>query len=281
MAFVHSPFRKLSSLLCLGKRTHGVSKFSFHTYRSSACILRRRVQHYSTEKQEEQGEKITSNTHYGDISQMSTIKKSLLLETPCRRIDATFRSNPVESVLSMIGLEILSIYGTHSMLVLIGMEFSTEFAVAFVINRSLRRLRFPIECIGAFVLTKFLPALKIPKLFSLFRREPSGKILRTLNEYGIAYLISARFCGVISVWLLYLAITRGLDLQPILDYFCERIQQSDSEAITSVQNWWSNYNLSTVLGTWAAAVSLSSIIYPGTIFIIPYVARILASFRFK
>ena len=75
--------------------------------------------------------------------------------------------------------------------------------------------------------------------------QQAGTVARTTaDRYGAAYFLSARYLGVGIVLGLYGAVATGIDVAPYL----ERIGASPA--------------LGTALGTWAAAVTLSSAVYP-------------------
>jgi hypothetical protein len=189
---------------------------------------------------------------------------SSLIERAVARINYSFEHFPREALGCMFAAEILSIYGTHSLLVASGVSVPAEFALAFAMGRPLRRVRFPAEVLLAATLCRAMPALGRIKIAQAMagatpeavrsgwgRASPSvraavGKIGAVVDSYGAAYFIAARWTGVAVVLGLYGGIELGLDVSGALD----------------------RYGLAgygTVLGTWAAAVVLSSACYPLTI----------------
>ena len=148
---------------------------------------------------------------------------------------------------------------------------SADFAVAFAVSRPLRKVRLPVELAVAAGLTRVCPILATVKLSSITnaflvkRDKPSflEKSAKSMNavvdKYGIAYLLASRLTGVSIVLALYHALRMGVDLSPLLS----TLGMSESTGST--------------LGSWAAAVVLSSTMYPLTLsltgVIVPWIAR--------
>ena len=79
---------------------------------------------------------------------------------------------------------------------------------------------------------------------------------QVVDEYGAAYMIGSRLTGVVVIFGLYGAILQGIDVKPVLEKFgIEEVGEA--------------------LGTWAAAVVLSSTIYPATLGMTGYAAPLL------
>eukprot|EP01136_Pigoraptor_vietnamica_P041319 Opistho-1_new@14162 len=213
-----------------------------------------------------------------------------------RLLNTAIRKHPAEAIVSLFSLEILSIYGTHAVLVASGVEFPTEFAVAFVIGRALRRVRLPLELAVAAALTRVFPSLRRIKLTDLkhampliFRpreqqqeqqqqatspslvRRAVGALGDVMDSYGAAYLVSARFVGASIVMSLYTAMRAGgFDAQFIVD----KLEVIGIHAGTGT---------GAVVGTWAGAVVLSSVFYPLTIccsaYLAPNIARLSSALK--
>lgn len=199
-------------------------------------------------------------------------------------INDRITKHPREALAGILCMEIISIYGVHKMMVLSGVQIPAEYALAFAMGRPLRRLRFPVEIIGAGALSRLVPALKRVKITEAvseavpasFREKwssssnnstlrSSGEALgKVIDKYGAAYFISARYLGVAVVWAFYAAILQGFDVTGFLAQY-------------GIQNFGS------VIGTWAAAVNTSAILYPCTIAagaaLSPSIAHITRMFR--
>ncbi|GBG25908.1 Molybdate-anion transporter [Hondaea fermentalgiana] len=167
---------------------------------------------------------------------------------------------PREAIAGIMCMEILGIYGAHQLLVLSGVQVPAEYALAFAMGRPLRRLRFPLELAAAGLLCRIEPALQrvrvtdaIAKAVPQRLRErwssndtlkASGEAVgKAIDGYGAAYFIGARYVGVGVVLTFYAAIMQGFD-------------------VTNFLAGYGFQNFGTVLGTWAAAVSMSAILYP-------------------
>jgi len=84
--------------------------------------------------------------------------------------------------------------------------------------------------------------------------EGFGKIV---DKYGASYFISARWLGVSIVCVIYGAVINGIDVSSFLEQY-------------------GFDKLGDVLGTWAAAVTLSATLYPATILCGGGLAHLLA-----
>lgn len=196
------------------------------------------------------------------IGGLNKRKSMSFMDSLAEDLTGIFTRHPVESVVGLLAMEIVSIYGTHRLIVASGIQVPAEFAVAFAAGRMLRRVRLPIEIAGAAGLKAVVPALSRVKISALIGVVPESirqkvaaneatknarqKLAQILDNYGVSYLIAARWTGVAVVTSMYTCIRYGVDVTPIFEFL--QISQYGS-----------------VLGSWAAAVSLSSILYPFTI----------------
>ena len=179
-----------------------------------------------------------------------------------QRLNHTFERFPQESAVSLLGCEIVSIFGVHQLIQLSGLYIPASFALGFAVSRPFRRVRLPLELIFAAGLRRILPDLAKVKMSTLIGGQvPSSiqtspviqkmkswratqAITDAIDSYGACYFIGARWTGVLSVLLFTTLIEAGIDIQPIIE--------SMGVPVT----------LSNQLGTWAAAVTLSSLLYP-------------------
>ena len=81
-----------------------------------------------------------------------------------------------------------------------------------------------------------------------------------IDNYGAAYMMGSRLAGVGVVCALYALIKQGVDLMPILA--CLGVEEVGS-----------------ALGGYAAAVVLSSALYPATLGVSGYIAPVVAKLR--
>lgn len=215
--------------------------------------------------------KTINNSKNVNIS--SRDQQSSFLNDAADMLNQSFEKYPRDSIACLLTLEILSIYGTHWLIVNSGIiQVPAEFAVAFALNRTLRRVRMPIEFGFAAILSQLVPPLAKVKVTSLLgalpeqlkktfsnheqSRNAREKAQALIDKYGISYLIGARWTGVLSVFSIYSLLRVGVDVAPIFSYL-------------GINEYGS------VLGTWAASVSLSSAFYPFTILFAGYFAPIL------
>ena len=87
-----------------------------------------------------------------------------------------------------------------------------------------------------------------------------GTAKEVIDNYGAAYMMGSRLAGVGVVCAFYALIKQGVDLMPILASF--GVQEVGS-----------------TLGAYAAAVVLSSALYPATLGLSGYVAPVVAKLR--
>ena len=208
-----------------------------------------------------------------------------------RRLNAAIRNHPQESLASLLGLEIATMFSCYGAIQASGVDFPPEFALAFALSRPLRRLRFPVEIAAAGALSRAFPSLRAIEISKLVNVVPKsvrsavsertsgpsddggsgdgstsivGRGLRvvqgTVDRYGAAYFVGARMVGVSIVFVLYQALRMGVDVAPMLE------QLGVSE-------------VGSVLGDWAGAVVLSSSLYPVSISMTAFAAPALARLR--
>lgn len=169
----------------------------------------------------------------------------------------------------MLACEIGSIYSSYLVLQASGLVIPSSFAVGFALSRPLRRLRLPLDLAAAGLLKKAVPALGQLELSELFRglgRTSSvvsnanqslgksfpvwsttmGKLGTMMDDYGASYFFASRWMGALSVLACTGAIEYGgVDvLDSVFDYL------GVSKATGAV------------LGSWALAVTMSSVLYP-------------------
>ena len=221
----------------------------------------------------------------------------------CLQLNESCKHQPAETVTSIMSLEMLSIYGVYQLIQISDMTFPLEFAIAFVINRFVRRFRFPIDIVNARVLASLLPPLKevkilgsIPQIEDLSKKS---KMTDIFNNYGLCYLIASRFGGVVSVCTIYMCLRYGVDVEPFVDWvlsFTSSASDTSSDTLEVVNNqtdalstetttaeqpvsFWEKYNVGEVAGSWAGAVVLSSVLSPAVYLGAPYLATPLHRLR--
>ena len=97
-----------------------------------------------------------------------------------------------------------------------------------------------------------------------------------VDNYGAAYFVAARLTGAASVLSIYGALCYGVDVSAITDFLGftggggGAGEEEGSSALAGIGD---------TLGKWAAAVTLSSALYPATISLTAFVAPALASVR--
>ena len=206
------------------------------------------------------------------------------------------QANPADAALVLISLELSSISAMQGILTLSGVAIPADFAVAYAISRLFRRARLPVELVGAAALRRVVPELADIKLSQLVTgayraassapnapssttttTSPSTSTLTTeaggirgavnravqvVDDYGACYLISARYTGIVSVLGFYGLLRTGIvDIPSIL-------------AAAGVSE------LGNVAGSLAAAVVLTGVLYPATIFVGgAYIAPALGAWR--
>ena len=191
------------------------------------------------------------------------------------RLNGTISEYPVETISTVVGMEICSIYGTFSFFQYYDFQFSADFAFAFGLSRLFRRVRLPVDVLGATALKKCFPVLSKVQLLSILPRKMFkssesprmfGKVTATvrdtINKYGLCYFLSSRFVGVGIVFGLHQAIVAGLDVTSVTVYL------STEQA-----------EVGNVLGTWAGGVVASSILFPMTLVATSYIAPFIGKHR--
>eukprot|EP00127_Corallochytrium_limacisporum_P001939 Clim_evm94s88 gene=Clim_evmTU94s88 len=206
-----------------------------------------------------------------------------ILNTYVSRLNHAFTFHPHESAACMVGMDILSIYGTYTALGLLGLDFSANFALAFALSRTVRRLRLPMELAVAGVLAKMAPQLREVKFSRLIERiigrapqapwenkdgSPTSnrmlglmqKAADLIDHYGLAYMLASRLSGLAVVTTMYMCLEYGIDVVPYLEK-------------------WGFGQVGDVLGQWAAAVVFSAALWPVYIQAVPTAAGIIGRAR--
>jgi hypothetical protein len=178
-----------------------------------------------------------------------------------------FEQFPQEAAISLLFCEISSIFATHQLILASGLDIPTSFALGFAVSRPFRRIRLPVELAFAATLKKLVPELAQVRMSTLIggqvpsvvqanstvakirRWRGTAAIADIIDKYGACYFIGARWTGVISVLLFTGLISNGVDIEPLLQRF----------GVTPT--------LGTQLGSWAAAVTLSSFLYPASMMV--------------
>eukprot|EP00948_MAST-09A_sp_MAST-9A-sp1_P001555 g1555.t1 len=211
-----------------------------------------------------------------------------------RRLNYNFQHTPLEAFVSAWGLEIGTLFGAYALLNLTGVTVSADFAVAFAVNRLVRRFRYPVDLAATGLLTQIAPPLtriqislllrnvqnlgnKNPELSQEEQLERQGAgpttrfisrnlnkfndaLLQLLDKVGVCYFIAARFVGGCSVGCLYYGISHGMDVNEVIMKPLGLEMAGD------------------LLGTWALAVVFTGTCYPLTIaasaFLAPELARL-------
>jgi hypothetical protein len=178
-----------------------------------------------------------------------------------RELNDSFQKQPLRAVASVVACEIATIYGTHLMLTLAGVQVGSAFAMAFAINRTLRRLKTPVDLVLAAALSRAFPAFSAVKLTPMldlaYRRLLPGsvpgpalvRVRAILDQYGASYFVAARWSGVISTCVIYACLSQGVDIDSMLEWL------------------GASKSAGAVLGTWAAAVVGSAAAFPLTVYI--------------
>ena len=149
-----------------------------------------------------------------------------------------------------------------------------------MIGRPLRRFRLPLEIGAAAVLSFYFPSLTRIKVTALsaalpltlrseFSRKDSylktgaQKLGQAIDKFGLSYFLAARWVGVTIVISLYGGICYGMDVTSFME-----------KTFGSV-----GADIGGVLGTWAAAVVLTSTVYPFSILMGAGLARGIGRLR--
>ncbi|CAK4075051.1 unnamed protein product [Aphanomyces euteiches] len=195
-----------------------------------------------------------------------------MLKDAVNHFNAALKDHTAITFGVMITSDMTAVFGTYALLQAAGVTISPEFALAFAASRPLRRLRMPLDIAAAAFLSKYFPELtqvKVSSLMpalpptdnanpSLIQRGLSG-MSSIMDKYGACYMIGSRLMGLTVVSSIYVALLQGVDILPLL-------------------NQYGLGDVGSAMGTWAAAVTLSSVFYPVTLgltgYIVPRVARI-------
>lgn len=120
----------------------------------------------------------------------------------------------------------------------LGVQFTSEFALAFILNRPIRRFRPPLHAAVAVGLAKMFPFLATIKVSALLNgvalpilprkdtKKPEtkwtnmkNKFENIVNNYGSAYYFSSRLVGVVFNLGTYYLILNGVDISYWLNKF--------------------------------------------------------------
>lgn len=168
----------------------------------------------------------------------------------------------------------------YGSIVALGIDVPANLAAAYVLTRPLKRPRLPLELAAAKLLTMawpWLSAVKIADMVQSFlpaaaRVQPPGPndpepslgkralnfATNTLNSYGLAYQLGSRAVGLSLVLATFAALQAGVDVGAWL------------EATFGISTAASD-----AAGKWAAAVCVSSVAYPASIFVAARLAAML------
>lgn len=107
----------------------------------------------------------------------------------------------------------------------------------------------------------------LPPMLRYTPMQPSlGQRLSSLSDkYGLALLISYRLAGCVIVNGVYFALSRGVDVTPLLSLF----------------GYTGDVTQRSVVGSYAASVVFGSIWFPVTVFLAPYPAMAIHTIRTK
>ncbi|RHY21676.1 hypothetical protein DYB25_002613 [Aphanomyces astaci] len=199
-------------------------------------------------------------------------KPPSLLQDAVDHFNVALKDHTILTFGVMIASEMTFVFGTYTLLQLSGVAISPEFALAYAASRPFRRLRMPLDLAAAAFLAKYFPELTKVKVSTLMPSLPpssdpasSASLLQrglsemntVMDKYGACYMIGSRLVGLTVVSALYAALLQGLDILPILT----RYGMGD---------------IGSAVGTWAAAVTLSSVFYPVTLGMVGYVVPVVA-----
>ena len=182
-------------------------------------------------------------------------------------LNESIAERPTLTGVSLLLIEIVSIYGCYSILQALGLSISVEFIFSFVLVRFTRRFRYPVDFITAKALSVALPQLKRVNILQVAGKSVRDKIENTkfgrmFAEVAFPFLIASRIDGAIAVTTLYFILKMGVDVQSLVETYLPSF-------LVSTAN---------VTGPWAAAVVLSSVFYPVSLFLSPYLAKIISKF---
>ena len=134
------------------------------------------------------------------------------------RLNKSIKEYPIETVGTIMSLEIGTIFGTYGGLAYLNVDFPAEFAFAFAISRLVRRFRLPVEIAVAKGMKTMAPVLATVRILDLFSKLTPGKeqssrdqskmsilekgsnyVYNTVNQYGLCYFPSSRLVGVVVI----------------------------------------------------------------------------------
>eukprot|EP00924_Labyrinthula_sp_SR-Ha-C_P013309 snap_masked-scaffold_45-processed-gene-1.34-mRNA-1 protein AED:1.00 eAED:1.00 QI:0/0/0/0/1/1/2/0/205 len=202
-------------------------------------------------------------------------------------MNRTFSSYPLESIVGLLSAEIISLYSTHALLVSSNISIPSTFALAFALSRPLRRFRFPLDVFAAYSLSFAFPSLKKIKLTPLLNIRKSFsnkktkeikskfalKIKSVIDKYGLSYLFGSRLMGSFLVFSIFFVINKNFSVDEIKLWLSEKFDEQVAESVMD--------KYGKTLASWAAAVSLSGIVYPFTIIIGTGFGRVFGNFGQK
>lgn len=199
------------------------------------------------------------------------------------QLNYALQTFPHETFGLLLVSDVLSIYGCYALLTHVQVPISSEFALAFVLSRVLRKFRLPLDLTCAATVMRLWPGaatIHLGQALEHVMRMPKGTTRRpttlvrrvvrhtstVLDQYGAAYLVGSRVAGLVVVSVLDQLLCAGLDLTTWL---------LDDHQALGVD---AGRRAADYVGTWAAAVVMSSCVYPLTLvlsgYVAPYVGRV-------
>jgi hypothetical protein len=178
------------------------------------------------------------------------------LHTRTQQFNKSLEDHLFTTLGSIVACEIVSIYGTYSLLTALHINVGPSFAMAFALNRGVRRIKTPVDVFFAAALSRAFPALteinlaraldELPKWLPQPSPSTMSQLRVFVNTYGASYFVAARFTGVLSTSCIYVALLYGADVEAWMQYLGLSAKTGE------------------VLGTWAAAVVGSAALFPLT-----------------
>ncbi len=181
------------------------------------------------------------------------------------RLQHNVRTLPIQSVISLAFADTGAIFMTHQAIIMSGMTFSSEFAIAFALSRLIRRFRIPVDLMTAGMISRAFPELckiqimdgLVPPSSSESKDEKAGKkkeeeeeekkpgmfrrMINVVNNYGVAYVLAARLNGALTVFTLYHLLKTGTDANEFLSNF--GITESMGEVAGTVSNITATFHI--------------------------------------
>jgi hypothetical protein len=161
-------------------------------------------------------------------------------------LNASIESYPLETLIGYLVLDIASMGVSFGTLTVLDIDGSADMALALMISRIIRRVRFPVDLAAAAYLARVYPALSQVHLSRLLMQSaalsppqsgvspvppepPTGfslaaikarvfaggaVLVRLADRYGLAYTTAQRMVvGVASVLTIYTLLRSGVDVQ--------------------------------------------------------------------